>query len=243
MATAGPSQVFSVIPTWLIGVGRRLGPEGLQLLKALYCNTLPFGILADEVKEPRHLYDHTTFKGGAASPSLAPIQEGERMPPQDSLALLIHRLSILVPESTQTNPKKRSRELKLGAQDCLEYLQQCGITRPQLRIPITPESRLLECVVRRYVNMTQDQRKMLKTELGQGVGLNADNVTIFEIIGKIFQKQGSENKCEGVLAVFVRSLQQASSQRMVFEELQQDLDSRGIPHEAIPIPGVCVGVH
>lgn len=237
------TRQLSVDPTkWLIEVGRKLSPDGFQLMKALYCKSLPQRVLSDKVKTPRDLYVYTALERDDATGPSCNVQERERMPPQDSLALFIHRLRILVPQATPVNPDKRLRELKkkdFGAQDCLDCLDRCGISPPLLRVLISQESKLMEYLVRSYVNISPRQRLALKRELARLVGVNASNETMFEIYSELFQKQEQENKCRSVVALFVTSLQNASCPRVVFEQLQHDLQTVGIPHGTIPIPGVC----
>lgn len=235
-------NTLSVDPTkWLIEVDRKLGPDGFQLMKALYCRTLPQRTLSERVKTPRDLYNYTALERNEATPSCN-VQERECMPPQDSLALFLHRLRILVPQSTQVNPEKRLRELKkkdFGAQDCLDCLDQCGINSPPLlRVLISQESKLLEYLVRSYVNLSPRQRLALKRELARLVGVNAGNETMFEIYSELFKTQKHENRCRNIVALFVASLQNASCPRAVFEQLQQDLQTVGIPLGTIPIPGL-----
>ena len=235
-------NMLSVDPTkWLIEVDRKLGQDGFQLMKALYCRTLPQRTLSEKVKTPWDLFKFTALERVDATPSCN-VQERERMPPQDSIALFIHRLRILVPQSTQVNPEKRLRELKkkdFGAQDCLDCLGQCGINSPPLlRVLISQESKLLEYLVRSYVNLSPRQRLALKRELARLVGVNASNETMFEIYSELFQTHKHENRCRNIVALFVTSLQNASCPRAVFEQLQQDLQTVGIPLGTIPIPGV-----
>ena len=240
MAAYQQNTLFLDPSKWLVEVDRKLGPDGFQLMKALYCRTLPQRTLSEKVKTPWDLYKYTALERDDATPSCN-VQERERMPPQDSLALFIHRLRILVPQSTQVNPEKRLREIRkkdFGAQDCLDCLDQCGISPPLLRVLISQESKLLEYIVRSYVNLSPRQRLALKRELARLVGVNAGNETMFEIYSELFIKQKHENRCRNVVALFVSSLQNASCPRAVFEQLQQDVQTVGIPLGTIPIPGV-----
>lgn len=226
---------------FLIDVSGKLSPEGLQLLKTLYSDTLPLGKLA-RVDDPRVLY-HLTVDGDA-SPSTrdVPVNEHKKLSPQDSLALFVHRLELLVPHSKKKDEEKRARELEIkdvGARACLDSLEQHGITRPSFTLVLSEESKMLECLVSCYVNMTpQRQRWPLKREMGAKVGRHPHQATVFEIFTALFTKwDESKNRCEGVVSVFVSCLQQAQSPRQSFIYLEQRLSASNVPHDPIPIPG------
>ena len=184
---------------WLTSVGQQLGPEGFQLLKALYCDTLSCRKLSKDANEPRDLYELSRAGRGAAA-SLTHVFESARMPPRDALALFIHRLELLVPQSEESD---------LGANNCLASLGRSDVERPTMRVVITQESKMLGCLVTRYVNMSPPERATLKLALAYQLSVHPDNVTIFEIIRDLFMQQGRENRCEKVVAAFVTCLQTA----------------------------------
>ena len=217
--------------TWLrVKVDKKLRTEGKQLLKVLYYKSSPLHSLS-EIEEPSDLYRHhaTLSTGGPSSGNPAQIQEYEKVTKQDCLALFIHRLSVLVPRHTKTDPGNRLREL--GAQDCLNSLP---IPKPCLEASLFRESRLLECLVGAYVDMTPQQRNALKIELGRQVGVHPDNANVFEIFCQLFQEK--YRRCESIVDTFADALRHAQPAREVFENLTRDLNRYGIPHNDILIP-------
>ena len=215
---------------WLTGVGQQLGPEGFQLLKALYCDTLSCRKLSDDANEPRDLYELSRTEGGAAA-SLTHVFESAQMPPRDALALFIHRLELLVPQPEEND---------LGANNCLASLERSDVERPTMRVVTTQESKMLECLVTRYVNMSPPERATLKLALAYQLSVHPDNVTIFEIFHRLFVHQGRKKRCKKVVAAFVTCLQTARSPRVVYVDLQQNLDDSSVPHDTMAIPGVYV---
>ena len=221
------------VQKWLVSddLGRKLSAEGFELLKSLYRNTLPHGVLSNRVQQPRDLYDLPQQQGAP------PLSQ------QDSLALLVRRLCVLAPQQSGGSRRRRLRELRkkdLGAQDCLNGLGKYGVlTRtPALTIEISQESKLLECLVRRYVNMTPNQRRALRETLGRRVDARQENFTVYEIFSDLFTGQTSQNRCQNIVDLFVTSLDEARAGRNVYIELRRELDECLIPHGPIPIPGM-----
>ena len=220
---------------FLIDVSRKLSPEGVHLLKTLYCGTLPLGKLA-RLEDPRHLHDLTVDRSAPSSINEVPANE---ISSQDSLALFVHRLELLVPQSREPDKEKRARELRskdVGAQACLDSLEQHGITRPTLTVAISEESKMLECLVKCYVNMAPKQRTALKRELGGQVGIHPDQATIFDIFAALFTDRERENGCESVVSLFISSMQKAHSSLQTFTDFEQHLSACNVPHGPIPRP-------
>ena len=234
MAASASSVVVATdtsVFEWLTSVGFKLSSEGLQLMKTLYLPTLQLWKL-NRVNDPRQLHD-IPLQGDATS-----FWRGDRprerdtLSPRDSLALFIHRLNILAPQSTV--------EDKLGARDCLTSLDKCGVAVPTLNVPLSKESRVIECLVQSYVNINSTQQRLVtKRALADRVGVNVEN-TIFDIFVKMFTKEIGPSRCKNMVAEFVYSLQQARSPRETYMKLKHDLRDCDGPHELVTIPGIII---
>lgn len=222
--------------SWMFEVDQRLDREGFHLLRVLYLKTLPLAKLTDGITLPHDLYEEPVkiTTPMAVSSNHKNKQECKKLSPQHSLALFVHRLRILVPQSSSAEIRDHFR-----AKDCLDAFRESGIICPPLDDgELSKESRMLECLVKCYVNMTQRRRLALKKALGQNVGLNAVNVNVFDIFSDLFIKRESQNRCEQAVAIFVGSLKQARSQPGAYIELERHLCTHNIAHDTIPIPGI-----
>ena len=223
MAAKDPSLQRS---TWLLKVGQKLSPEGKLLLKLLYYKCLPQRTLENKVREPRDLYTE--------SMKLSPDQAGREhniLSADDALAVYIHRLSILVPQPTGVDQLDAAKNL--GAQDCLDNLRTCEVTRPPLNAVFSQESKLLECLVKSYVDMTPKQRKNLKAQLGKKVGVNPLNMDVFELFVTLFEKLNGKNE---IIDKFVCALGNAGAPKAIVADLKRNLENNEIPHN--PFPGM-----
>ena len=217
---------------WLFEVGQNLSSKGFQLLKVLYLNTLPFRTLSDHVNQPHELHSALSGNWSVAEQREDDerVVETERMSPRDSLALLVHRLRVLVP-----SPSAELRSRKgLGAQECLERLPAASAPSSFLTVEISQESKMLECLVKTYVNLTPRQRVSFTRHLGQEMGTHADNLTTYQLLGCFFTTYKTRIK-EGV-AVFAKALRHVKSPSACVQ-LEENLSSYDIPHEPIQIPG------
>ena len=226
---------------WLIEAGQKLGREEFQLLKVLYLKTLPLSVLQDEVKEPvddaHFLYDlpherdtpsdvAATFHGEGSD-----VRENTKLSPSQSLALFVHRLQILVPTSDRLEAEDTRN---MGAKVCLSSLERvCGSLPTVVEIEISQESKLIECLVKSYVNMTTDQRSELKRHMAGLVGLNIETSTIFDIFSKLFVKRCDLKE---IITKFTSSMEVARCYRLSYIELKQDLETQKTPHHEIVIP-------
>ena len=230
---------------WLFAVDRQLGPEGFQLLKVLYLDTLRSTrrALTDKVQCPHDIYSQLCQdwkNGGEIGREEDHVIESSHMSPQHSLALLVHRLRVLVPQSALGDAERATKELRnknLGAEECLSDLQKLGVTCSKVTFTLSQDSKALECLVKCYVNLTQLRRHELKIELARAVKIHGDNSTIFEIISELFAKQSRRNRCAGAIAMFVSSMQKAQAPKSTYVELQRNLSWAEIPHNQFTIPG------
>ena len=220
-------------PKWLLEVDKKLNPEGKLLLKLLYCKTLPHRILVDGVKEPKDLYEQSLKLQLFTETGL----EFAVLSPDDALAIFIHRLSILVPV-LGTDPTSRPRN-SLGAQECLDNLTKCGIPQPPLQVVFSQESKLLECLVKAYVNMSQRKRDKLRVQLGKQVGIHHQNQDIFQVLCEIFQMQNG--KSVEIVDEFVRALGNARAPQAIIDDLERNLGNNEIYHN--PFPGMSIYIY
>ena len=236
---------------WLLEVDRQLAPEGFQLLKALYLDTLRSKrrALSDGVQSPHELHSLLCddWNGGdneqtTAAPDGNHVQESSRMSPEYSLALFIHRLSVLlVPSSAQPDAQRAAREFKnksLGAEECLASRDRLGITCPPVTFAFSQDSNALECLVKCYVSLTQQRRYELKLELARKAKMHGDNASIFDILAELFARQGHREGCSKAIAGFASSMEQAKAPISSYVELEQNLTQSSVPHEKIIIPGI-----
>lgn len=203
---------------WLTYVNDRLGPEGFSLLKVLYLRDLRRRNL-DDLEGPREL-----------------VQVSEELSWEQSLALFVHRLRVLVPPPTTVDDRLRDTK-ELGAQRCLEDLEKRAINIPQMRVELSNESKMLECLVKSYVNLTQQERSTLKRGLLQE-SVHESNATIFEAFARLFTKEKSHNRCQNIVATFVASMDLAKCPKQIYIELQENLNTHGLHDVPIPIPGI-----
>ena len=216
----------------LFEVGRRLGWEEFLLLKTLYIETLCLRILSC-VNTLQEVYQHSIENRIGVTRRDGLIKENMRLSRQELLALLAYRLQILIPTS-EVLTKKDTRNM--GAKDAISSLQNLLGTLPTVEeIEISKESRLVECLVKCYVNMTSKQRNVLKQCFAACLGLNADTATIFEMFADQFMRPPEE-----VVMMFTSSMRQAQCHRSAYIELQENLQKHSIPHEEIHIPGVFI---
>ena len=213
-------------------------------MKVLYLDTLRSRrrTLSDHITQPHQLHSQLCNDWNSAGESRGEdhVLEASQMSLQHSLALFIHRLRVLVPLATHSDPERAAREIKnksLGAELCLDRLLELGVTCPHSNFTFSQESNALECLVKCYVNLTQRQRYELKQELAGKVTMSGEDSTIFELVAQLFAKQGRSDRCAGAVGVFVSSMEQAQVPRLAYVELQHNLSSAAVPHNKINIPG------
>ena len=217
--------------TWLHEVGQKLSPEGKLLLKLLYYKCLPRPTLEDEVREPRDLYTE--------SMKLSSDQAGREhnvLSADDALAVFIHRLSILVPQPTGVDQLDAMKNL--GAQGCLDNLRTYEVTQPPSNGVFSQESKLLECLVKSYVDMTPGQRNKLKAQLGKVVGVHPLNMDVFKLYVTFFEKLNDKNE---IIDKFVCALGTAPAPKAIVADLKRNLENNEIPHN--PFPGMPIYIH
>lgn len=201
---------------WLMGVEEKLNDEGKQLLKLLYHEDLGYAPLVDEAKAPRDLLEL----------SRRLMERSD----EAALALFLHRLSLLIPRA-QPDAENQDEIMKvkdLGAQDCIDYFQVCQLSLPSIQLNIPQESRLLECLVTVYVNLSQKRRKELKQQLADQVSVHHENFNIFELCCKLFQQ--TCNRHQEILNGLVNALNNAPPPEAVVENLLCQLNTYHIPH-------------
>lgn len=203
---------------WLTRVGEKLNDEGQQLLKLLYYEDLRHAPLVDKVKAPRDLFESSRSLPGRSD--------------EAALALFLHRLSLLIPRAQPDaeDPQGIMKVKDLGAQDCIEYFQECRLCQPsvQVDIDISEKSRLLECLVTVYVNVSPRRREELREQLADQVGVHPHNFNIFELFCKLFQRACNRN--QEILNELVNALNNAPPPEQVIERLLSQLDTHRIPH-------------
>ena len=221
---------------WVRESGRRLGREEFQLLKALYSNTLGLWRLQYEVKEPQDhallLYQIPLEQGAPSLSGDDRVHERSRLTPRQSLALFVHRLQILVPTSDRLEAEDTRN---MGAKDCLSSMESMwGRLLTMEEIEISQESKLMECLVKSYVNITTGQRSELKRQVAGLVGLNAESSTVFDVFAELFVKRHDPKE---IVTMFTRSMTLARCYPSGYVELQENLSKSSIPHQEIHIPG------
>lgn len=201
---------------WLKGVEEKLNDEGQQLLKLLYYEDLRHAPLVDKVKAPRDLLE---LSRGLMERS-----------DEAALALFLHRLSLLIPRAQPDadDPDEIMKVKDLGAQDCVDYFQKCQLPQLSIQLDIPQESRLMECLVTVYVNVSQKRRKELKQQLADQVGVHHENFNIFELFCKLFQQ--TCNRHQEILNGLVNALNNAPPPEAVVENLLCQLNTYSIPH-------------
>ena len=213
-------------------MGRRLGWEEFLLLKTLYIETLCLRILSG-VNTLQEVYRHSIENEIGATRRDGLIKENMGLSRQELLALLAYRLQILIPTS-EVLTKEDTRNM--GAKDGISNLQDLLGTLPTVEeIEISKGSRLVECLVKCYVNMTSKQRNELKQCFATCLGLNAETATVFKMFVDQFMRPPEE-----VVMMFTSSMRQAQCHRSAYIELQENLQKHSIPHEEIHIPGVFI---
>ena len=207
----------SNLPKWMTGVGEKLSEEGLLLLKLLYYGELPPRQLEDEISEPRNLYY---------------LSAKETEKDNTALALFIHRICLLVPQSQPTaeDPVKISQVKDLGAKACLDYLPRCQLSPPSVQVDdlISPQSRLMECLVTAYVNMSPLRRQGIREQLAEEVDVYRDRFNIFQLTCKLFQ---SQHEAQHRVGRFINVLNNAPVPEVIVGNLERQLVSHGIPHQ------------
>lgn len=217
---------------WLLGVNNKLSKhDGLQLLKILYYKD---GITEGDLDAARRPTDIYTLSKNC--------QKGDV---QQTVALLIHRLALLVPRSPPTdredgggylNPDRLFQAKNLGAQACLDYLENkaCQVVRPDIQVSdlIPPEGRLLECLVTTFVNVSPRKRKALRHQLANAVSVHPTQFDLFNLVGKFLRKGNGEDigDMEIIVSKFVSALNAIEVPKPVYDHLSQQLRSHSIPH-------------
>jgi hypothetical protein len=213
-ASSSPNK----LPKWITGLGDKLGNDGLQLLKLLHRGVISQRQLEDDVQSPKDLYD---LAGQEAESDDA------------ALALFIHRIYLLVPLSQPTaKDPARILEIKdLGAKACLDYLRECDLSPPSVEVSnlVSDKSKLMECLVTAYVNMSPRKRQDFREQLADQVGVYREGFNIFELVCRLFQR-GSE-RAEQVVGRFVNALNKAPVPRVIVENLRDQLVSHGISEQ------------
>lgn len=219
MATVSGSRTISEeslsLPTWLTGVGEKLIYEGQLLLKLLYFKELKHASLADQVKEPRDLFE---------------LSRGTKTRSDDAtLAVFIHRLSLLIPQPQPDadDPKEIMKIKDLGAQDCMDYLEKCRLSPPTVQVETSQESKLLECLVTLYVNLSQQRRRQLMQQVAKEVGVRRENFDTFELFCRLFTRASC--KSQQIIDKFVSILNNAPVPLSVLENFIYQLESFQIP--------------
>ena len=212
---------------WLLGVDEKLSKhDGLQLLKILYYKDDIFEGELDAARKPTDIY------------TLSKRCQNDDV--RQAIALLIHRLTLLVPRSPPTEPEDSDAYLDpdklyqakdLGAKACLDYLEdrKCQVVRPAVQVNdlISPESRLLECLVTAYVNVSPRKRKALRRELANRVGVHPTQFDLFNLICKLLRK--GDDDAENIGGEFVNALNNVEVPEPVYEHLRQQLNCHSIP--------------
>ena len=216
---------------WIVGVRDKLSRrDGFQLLKILYHkdNEIQEGELdrAGNVYQVYTLSKNSTKDDGGA------------------VALLYYRLTLLVPHSvappdgqSALDPDKLLTAKDLGAQDCLDYYEKCGLSRPG-EPSVSPEARLPECFVMAYVTLSPPRRQHFKEQLSIAVGVYREKqLDLFNLFCRL-----SHGSSETTVDTFISALNNAEVPPMIFEQLQHQLDSHCIQHNPIDIgmAGPCV---
>lgn len=216
-------EKFLSLPTWLTGVGEKLTQEGQLLLKLLYFKELTHAWLADRVKEPRELFE---------------LSRGTKTRSDDAtLAVFIHRLSLLIPrhQPDADDPDAIMKIKDLGAQDCMDYLEKCMLSPPTVQVQTSQESKLLECLVTLYVNLSQQRRRELMQQVAKQVGVRHENFNIFELFCRLFTR--TSGKSQQIVDKFVIILNNAPVPLSVLEAFASELQSFQIPHRRFS-PGI-----
>ena len=204
---------------WKIGLDDKLSDEGLLLLKLLYYEDgLPKRELADNVQEPKELYDLAT-------------RETES---DDTAFAIFHRRMVLLVPQPQPNAKDpvRIMEVKdLGAQACLDHLGTCQLSPPSIQVDhlISSKSKLLECLVMAYVNMSPRKRQDFREQLAKQVGMYRAKFNIFQIVCQLLQRNGERS--EEVVGGVVNALNNTIVPKAIVVTLEDQLVSCGIPHK------------
>ena len=245
------ATVGGLADKWLVELGRTLTREEFDLLKALYLKTLGLRALQDFVKEPRDhvrlLFDLPQEKEQRVSAggdprnfgaTLGHVSECDKLTPSQSLALLVHRLQILVPTSPaelRGKDTRKSHGIK-GALASLETQLSCLPTAEG--IEIHKESNLIECVIRCYVNLTRVQQQELMQSIAGCVGLTVDTATLFEVLAEFIVKRNRFD-AEKIVGEFVNVMPMARCNKTTYQEFEAELLQANLPHHPIPIPGGC----
>ena len=209
----------SNLPKWMTGVEVKLSKEGLLLLKLLYYGELPQRQLQDEIDSPKDLY-HLAAQG--------------RENDETVLACFIHRIHLLVPQSQPAaeDPAKILKAKDLGAQACLDHLQWCDLPPPSIQVDdlnISSKSKLMECLVMAYVNMSPRRRQNFREQLADQVGVYREGFNIFQLVCQLFQRESEA--AENVVGRIVNALNNAPVPEAIVKNLKGQLVSYDIPHQ------------
>ena len=235
-------KMSAVWEGWLLVVSRKLSRDEFHLLKALYLKTLGLRTLQDRVREPqdhvRLLYD---LPQELSSSSVAlpddHVSECGRLTQRQSFALFVHRIQILVPTTDQSS---ESDTRSSGAKDCIASLERSLGALPSAEgIETAPESKLVECLVKRFVNMDSLQQGEMKKRLASCVGLNLDTANLFDLFSELIVKRNNFDS-ERIVGQFVDLMPLVRCSRIVYRELEEDLLTNTVPHDPIPIPGIYI---
>ena len=213
---------------WLVGVKDKLSRhDGLQLLKILYSEDGEN--LESELDREQSVFD--VYK-------LSKNRQNRNH--SATVALLCYRLGVLVPRPVHADdaegaldPAKLLRAKDLGAQDCLDYLGNCGLMKPA-DPSVPPGARFSECFVTAYVNLSPRKRRDFKETLSERVGVyREEQLDLFNLFCRL-----SRSIDESVADRFMIALNNAEVPSPIFDQLQQQLDSHGIPYCPIS-EGMC----
>ena len=199
---------------WKIGIGEKLSPEGLLLLKLLYYGELEQRQLEEEVNAPRDLYDLAA----------------QETPSPD--ALFFHRMSLLVPQS-QPGAEDAMKIMKvkdLGAQACIDHLQGCELSLPSfVQVDhMSSKSQLVQCLVTVYVNVSPRRRRVLHEQLAEQLRVHPARFNIFQLVCLLFQRKN--DRCEEVVGEFVKVLTNTRVPKEIVANLRRQLATYKLPH-------------
>lgn len=214
-----------------------MGNEEFSLLKSLYLYTIPERVLEDYVTDAFQLYElPTTAAGtneetriGAGATAAAFLSENMTkksgvLTSEQSLALFVHRLGVLVP--SESNTRLTEHDVRyMGAKKCLEDLKKGADQQPLVDVEsvISSESRLIESLVHCYVNLTSDERNAVKERLAKQAELNPERASLFDLFVRF-----KEQKSNQVVKVFVSCMTDARCYRAPFFILEDKLRAHNV---------------
>ena len=180
---------------WLLGLDDKLSKDdGVQLLKILYSKDVIEGDL-DRARTPKEIF--VLYSGNHSV--------------DEAVAILLHRLTLLVPVKTPDfdaeegatalevapDPVKILRAKDLGAQACLDHFEKCGVSRPDTRAEdlILQGAKLLESLVTVYVNVSPRKRNAIRERLARQIGAYPyrDQVDLFNLFCRFLRCINEDN--------------------------------------------------